>query len=275
MVDSVDHLGPWLIFKLKDDYYAINSDFIVTIMTLPKNIVAVPNYMDSCRGIFELRGDIIPLFSLRALFHMQAIEDEYQEFSAMLEQRKQDHIHWVEELKSSVAEDRPFTLTTDHHQCAFGQWYDHFVTDLPSLRFIMNKIDEPHRELHASAKAFEACNKDHDHCKREMCLGTIFKKLSEEYVPKILGLIDEMKIAFRDHYKEMTVVVEVDGNKFGVIVDDIVSVERMDEQFEYHNLDSMSFSQFIEGIRKRQNSEQQVLAIHTELLANHLMGQTM
>jgi purine-binding chemotaxis protein CheW len=47
--------------------------------------------------------------------------DESLAFVAMLEQRKQDHKRWLDELAASVREARAFTLTTDPHACAFGR----------------------------------------------------------------------------------------------------------------------------------------------------------
>lgn len=35
-----------------------------------------------------------------------------------MRQREQDHLRWVNELRTSIQERRPFTLTTDPHACA-------------------------------------------------------------------------------------------------------------------------------------------------------------
>jgi chemoreceptor zinc-binding protein len=44
----------------------------------------------------------------------------------MIDERKNDHIHWVNEFERSIKNDEQINLNTDPHECAFGKWYDNF-----------------------------------------------------------------------------------------------------------------------------------------------------
>lgn len=216
---------PWLQFRLKGQNYAINSRSIVNISTLPDDLCPMPNAPAYMQGYFYLRDRIVPLYDLRTLFGLCTLKDEYLNFTEMLEQRKQDHLHWTAELKNSIAENRSFSLTTDPHQCAFGKWYDSFTSDSDTINHHLRKIDEPHKNLHHAADDVMHCNQEHENCKRSECLKNVLGRLENEYVPKIVGLLDEAKEIFQSSYREMVVVIERDDVLLGLMVDEVLSVE--------------------------------------------------
>jgi hypothetical protein len=80
--------------------------------------------------------------------------DGVEAFCVVLGQRQQDHMKWLTESEASVAENRPFALTTDPHACAFGRWYDNFHTDDPWLAAAVRKLDAPRRRIHAGTRAW-------------------------------------------------------------------------------------------------------------------------
>ena len=81
-------------------------------------------------------------------------------FEQMIDDRKQDHINWVNELERYMVEGGSFKLARDPHQCALGKWYDHFTTDNMSVTNLLKKIEEPHENLHKAADEAENCKKD-------------------------------------------------------------------------------------------------------------------
>lgn len=264
---------PWLIFKLNNEYYTFNTQLVSGIMTLPSEIISMPKAPAHIRGVFELRGEIIPLVDLRVLFGMKSLLTEYHEFVDMLEQRRQDHIHWVEELKASAAEKRPFTLATNPHECAFGKWYYNFQSDLHSVNHHLRKIEEPHKKLHEAAIEVQNCQQNCESCERKECLKEIFKRLSEDYVPKILSLLEEAKEAFKDDYREMVVVVKKNNQKFGVITDEIVSVENLENVSTKETTESFHASEFISGVKKSNVVHKDIMAIDEFILINTINGE--
>lgn len=221
---------PWLLFRVKGQDYAVNSRSIVSISTLPEDLCPIPNAPEYMRGYFYLRDNIVPLYDLRTLFGQTTMAQEYQAFTDMLEQRKQDHLHWVEELKASIREERPFSLATDPHQCAFGKWYDSFHSELHSISHHLAKIDEPHKKLHRAAEEVRECTQECDHCVRSECLKSILTRLEGQYVPLVVGLLDEAKAVFRSSYREMVVVVEQGETLLGLVVDEVLVVEHIDQE---------------------------------------------
>jgi len=68
---------PWLVFKIKDSLYTVNSKSITSIVMLSENVTKIPNVPDYMMGLIHLRGNVIPLVDLRLLFNMKSFKEEY------------------------------------------------------------------------------------------------------------------------------------------------------------------------------------------------------
>lgn len=79
---------PWLIFKLKENLYTVNSKMITSIVITPENITYVPNVPKYINGLIHLRGNVIPLIDLRVLFNMKSIKEELEESKNLSEQNE-------------------------------------------------------------------------------------------------------------------------------------------------------------------------------------------
>lgn len=221
------HACPFVVFRVEDGLYAMNSERIATIMQLP-DIQTIPDAPEDICGLFMFRGQAVPLADLRAVFGRPSLRREYEDFVRMIEERRQDHIRWVEELERSVTESTPFTLATDPHQCAFGKWYDSYQSDNNAINFHLRKIDEPHQKLHRAAFDVTQCERQCESCERAECLQSVFRRVKEEYVPLVLHLLEESKTVFRDAYREMVLVLS-DQHKIGIMVDQVLSVEELSD----------------------------------------------
>lgn len=80
---------PWLIFKLNNNLYTINSKIITSIVIKPDEITIVPNVSDFMTGLIHLRGNVVPLLDLKSLFKMSKIsvenDDDKKEMVIVLE----------------------------------------------------------------------------------------------------------------------------------------------------------------------------------------------
>ncbi len=255
---------PWLVFKLNDNLYTVNSKIITSIVMVPERITKVPNVPDYMLGLIHLRGSVIPLLDLRILFNTKSIKEEYEEFIKMIDDRKQDHIHWVEEFENSLNNNEKFKLNTNPHECAFGKWYDNFTTDIEAVNFHLKKIDEPHKEIHAAVEKANNCSKQCDSCDREKCLKTVLEETKEKNMPYLLNLLDELKEIFKMHYKEMVVVLENDNSNIGIIVDEVLSVENIIPFEATEEITKMCRDKFVSGVAKSEKSNELLLILDDE-----------
>ena len=258
---------PSIVFKVRHGYYSINSKNISSIMRLPE-YQTIPNTPDSIKGIFLYRGTSVPMLDMRTLFGVPSLDDEYKEFSAMLEARKQDHINWVHALNRSVEKNEKFTLATDPHKCDFGKWYDSYQPKSQLIAHHMRKIDEPHRKLHKSALDIEKCNKECNNCERDECLKSIIDSTEKEYMPKVLSLLDEAIILFKSEvYHEMVLIL---GNQkerqIGIVVDEVLSVEDLNKLSDNHQLEQFQNNGYINGVASSQHIPEMIFQLDEKKL---------
>lgn len=263
---------PSILFRLKMDYYAINCKHVASIMQMT-DYERLPQTPENVIGIFKFMDQVIPIISLRQLFGHPSLEQEGKEFAQMLNQRKEDHIHWVKELNRCLRSGEPFTLATDPHKCAFGRWYDHYKPESQSIKYQLRKLEEPHRLLHETAQHAKECNQDHDACRREKCLKDILNQAENIYMPKILNLLEETKDAFEAHQRSMLIVIDTGSSTYAVTVDEVLAVEDLVDVAAEEQVDKLKGSRFITEIKKSQQSSRLVFVIDeiklTEISENY------
>ena len=62
---------PWLIFKLNETLYTVNSKYITSIVIKPDDVTFVPNVAEHIIGLIHLRGNVIPLVDLKLLLNTE------------------------------------------------------------------------------------------------------------------------------------------------------------------------------------------------------------
>lgn len=259
---------PSIVFKVKETLYSINSKNVTSIMQLPQ-YHAIPNAPDGISGIFTLRGEAVPMLDLRVVFGIPSLSQEYVEFSQMLEDRKQDHIRWVNELERCIEENEPFTLATDPHKCAFGKWYDSYQIDNHTINHHLRKLEDPHRRLHLAAEEVQKCRRDCQHCTRPVCLKTILDQVKREYMPTILTLLDDAKELFKTAYHEMVLVLG-ETRQLGIIVDEVVAVEDLADLDSLHSFEQFGNTDYVCGVHKSENLPGLILELDESKLSDFL-----
>ncbi|MFZ2537496.1 MAG: chemotaxis protein CheW [Oscillospiraceae bacterium] len=249
------------MFKINDVMYAVNGSMINSIFVLEQPVTCVPMTESHVRGIINVRGDIVPIVDMRVLFELPTAEQNYQEFKKMIEDRKQDHLNWVEALRNYIENDVPFKLATDPHECAFGKWYDTFETNDPSVIHYLRQVEEPHNKLHACAEEAINCKRNCDECKREECLKVILKSAFEIYVPNLLKLIDHVREAYSASSKQMVIVLQEGAVQMGILVDEVVEVTDINEIFSLKEMPNTHRSPFVYGVGTVEHIEKEILML--------------
>lgn len=267
-VKMVDHNTDtlWVLAKVKDSTCALDSKYVESILLLEEQISRMPHSDEVHVGVIHYRGGVLPVVDLRRKMGIKSQQEEEREFDDMLDQRKQDHIHWVDELKRCLAEDDKFNLAIDPHKCAFGRWYDSYTPTSQSVAFQLKKVEEPHRKLHETAQDVCSCKQECDQCAREKCLKTVLKEGTEVYMHQVLGLLEDAKEAFHQSYHRMVVVLSDGHTSCGLLVDEVLSVEKLVEVSENRDLTAVEDNPLVTVISQRENDPELVLVLNRERL---------
>ena len=131
--------------------------------------------------------------------------------TGMLDARKQDHVNWVSALERSIETSERFTLATDPHKCNLGKWYDNFKTNSSELSAHLARLEEPHRKLHEVALRAERCIEARDRDAVADCKKSVFEEARDEYMPRVLDVLESAKEIFRAReFQEMVLVLSGD-----------------------------------------------------------------
>ncbi|WP_458862802.1 chemotaxis protein CheW [Acidaminobacterium chupaoyuni] len=214
----------WLTLSLAGQKYAVKSGYIDSIFQVQQKITEVPQTDPSVLGVITLRGMILPLVSMRLLFGLRSIDAEQEEFSLMLETRRNEHIRWVEEFKKCVLSLQDFSLADDPHLCAFGKWYDAYEAPSQTIKSVLSQIERPHEELHLLAKSYKKLQTQ-GNCSKEQLSQLI--DTAEGYKTQIVELIDCTMEAFGENSRKMCIALSDGTTNVGLLVDEIHSAERI------------------------------------------------
>lgn len=263
---------PYIVFKIAESFYCINSRYISTIVQLP-HYDRIPAAPDNVTGMFRYRDQVIQMLDLRKTFGFQTMAEECKAFEDMIDARKQDHIKWVNELERTIACNEPFQLATNPHMCALGKWYDKFAAENESkngaVLFHLKKIEEPHARLHHAAEEAELCRKECDICERDKCLTQILSCAKDECMPVILKLLDETKDIFHSSvYREM--VLLLDGMKWGIVVDEIEGVHELEIIEERERESVVNKSSYILNVLQEENQKNLIFELNVNTLFREL-----
>jgi len=255
---------PWLVFKSKDNLFAINCESITSITILPDKITNIPQMPEYMRGVLNLRGSIIPLVDTCVLFGGKIGESNGLNLRYI-----EDHKRWIATLIESIDTGKPFTLAIDPHKCAFGIWYDHYKPSNNLLMHHLKKIDAPHKKLHATGAEVVKLMNEAETPKIKEKLQELKREVVEELQPVLIRLLEESAKMMSESIKEMIVVFENEDSKIGLIVDEVQSVEHLNFLSKNESDIKSSYgSGYVKGIGKSSKADDMILLVDEATIAH-------
>ncbi len=207
---------PYVTFTIKGEQYCISSKHVLQ-MVIKSKLVEIPGASDFMSGILHIRGENYPIMDLRLLINMDTLESEISAFGVM----KDKHLEWVRALEKSIKDGSEFLLARDPHKCSFGLWYDEFKSENNSINRILEKINEPHKEMHQQASIIDECKRKND----TIGINSAFDRAQHLCHQIIVPLLDSLIEAYASANKGMVILMNLDDKKMGILVDNITSIE--------------------------------------------------
>lgn len=245
-----DNMYPSIVFDVAGNLFSVNSKYIDGIVQL-QEYTQDASAKGPIRGMMQYRGSAVTLYELRKAMDMGSLEDEFDKFCEMIDARKGDHERWVAALEETARTGAPFTLATDPHKCALGKWRDAFESDIDAVNFQLSQLDVPHASLHKSAEQILGLWKEGgDDPANHKAIMAIYEHVRDVYMPSVLSMLEEIKHLFRGAvFREMVLLLNV-REHFGVIVENIHSVEHLTEVSDASLLRKFAQYSYITSIQK-------------------------
>ncbi len=215
----------YLVVELSDSRYGVPISDVREIISMPK-ITDIPGKKQGMRGIIKVREENYPLMDMRTLFNLPSLEQEDGEMIEMMAEREKDHIAWMDELIASVRDKREFRLTTDPHECKFGQWYYSFHTDSLDLSIYLSNFEIPHKRIHDVGKKVQESVKRNDYDEAER----IIDSAKKNELKMLVELFKEAPEQIKNSHRELAVIIEKDDSQFAVSADKVVGIAEFPEE---------------------------------------------
>jgi len=215
---------PWIVFQVNKAFYSLPSQNVIAIIKELK-ITKLPQMPLYVKGIVRYREELFKIFDMRSIIGAGTKGAEIAEFNAIMDQRQQDHINWIQALENSVENNTSFTLATDPHKCAFGKWYDSFLTEDLKLKTILDKFSTPHDKIHAIAKVVGTHLERGEYNEAK----EIINRTRTFELKQMLNLFPMVKEAYQKSNNGYLILLKIGDSKYGIAVDNVSSVESVEE----------------------------------------------
>ena len=252
----------YLLVKLKETVYGVPCPNVQSIVQLSR-IFTSPDLAMPVRGYIDIRGKMIITIDLRLFLGIKSVEEETLNVVELIQKRKADHINWLNNLTTSVHENIEFKLATDPHKCAFGVWYDSYKPIDHVMKEYLQRFDAPHKAIHSIAEKVKEFTRNNCH---EAALQLIENTRNSE-LNKMIRLFDSFEEMYRSSIKELVVILKKDKQAIGIIVDEVLSIEKVIEQSGL-TMDNALFSNNTFKVGKCSKDETMVIICDTEKLFN-------
>lgn len=235
----------WLICEVTGQFFAIPVSCVDELLSLGGlRITPIQNTPKHVVGAINVRGRTLWVLDIRTMLGRESLNAERDRYLDTLRLREEDHINWINELVASVDEGREFTLATDPHKCGFGKWYDNlrgdpvalrrFANDQLALLDIVERFDQPHQRIHQVAISVK---KLVDGGKVQEAKALI-EEAKDTELKELIELFGQSRELLTDMRRGVIVVVEHDGQHFGLLVDNSCDVKEFAP--EAHQIHSMA-----------------------------------
>lgn len=213
-----------------DLHYLVPADLVVELVSANKiDPTDYPIKPKAFLGIANHRDHVLPLYDLASWMGSASRRERVKELASFLQQREQDHVGWLDELRRCVESGDAFRKPTDPTQCAFGKWYESLKVDEAlrlaithgnvSLEFTLHLFDEPHRRIHAIADDVLQLARTN----KEAAIERI-RQSWETDLAQMRGLFSRLKQEFADHVQGIYVVVKLGDRQAALLVESVPEV---------------------------------------------------
>lgn len=214
-----------ILFSIDKNHFALELDKIKRIVQASPTTPVAGN-ADEIEGVFTFEKNVLNVLDFRTMIGVNVYNSRYDKlFSAL----KQGHESWVEELKSSVEEERGFSGELSPFDCDLGKWLSSFNAYDDTVTGIIDRLSVVHNKFHGQASPVINEAKGCKSCAQEMINSNI-----EPLKHSLLGLLDELHADKQLIANSMQKFLILDAEKpFAVRIDeidDIIAVSESDIQ---------------------------------------------
>ncbi|MCA9517669.1 MAG: chemotaxis protein CheW [Myxococcales bacterium] len=212
-----------VVFTAANQRCAIAHDKVEQMVTLPP-VVPVPHTHPAVAGIINLRGAVIGLLDLRAVFGRPSVADEIQGLLMELDDYEREHQDMVAQLSWALESKSALPRLPEPHECGYGRRYADGAQGNQHVQSVISRIDGPHKALHALRGDLERLVRAGD---RERAARRLADAQAGD-LARMGQLFNELRETYRTGRRDIALVVRLDGmSPMAVQVDSVETVDTL------------------------------------------------
>ena len=159
-------------------------------------------------------GTIIVLLIVLSIFNYQSFVttkdnvskvEETNNNTIFMVEKEVDHLNWLNGLTNLFLDDnvKEVTVQLDDHKCGLGKWLyseetQQLASNNPELAALLNKIKEPHNQLHSSASHINQVYTSNTDAAHDDAL-QIMQNETKDHLVETQKILKEIKAYFQNH----------------------------------------------------------------------------
>jgi hypothetical protein len=172
------------------------------------------------RRVIQFDGKPVDVTPFSQLIGIPSRLEQLSKLIETLQQRRQDHIDWLDSLEEALRNATTFSKSTDPNLCAFGRWYNNFTSEDELLSDILKRFDAPHKAIHGCATQLLELSQTHQ--KQEAL--RLLELQRNSTLQSLLRLFDDACQRIKDMIKPITIILEVEERVFALDLDEISDI---------------------------------------------------
>lgn len=246
--------SPHVLVDVAGLIYAVPCNYVLSLEQL--NVVTpIPTSFPEVRGVVKFRGKIIELLNTRVLFNSKTIDEDVNNFFALMDAKLEDQLNWFKNLEECVENGKEFVLANDSNQSEFAKWYDKFkdtmTTHDATLVLEVAKFDKPYKAVYkAGVDALNMTRRGN----KEGAIKLIQETKSNE-LKELISIFSSVKETYSNSKKEIMLVLgKTEQEAISLAVDEVVAIEHIFEVDEALLSETTTNTDYIKAVAKRKNN---------------------
>lgn len=256
----------YIVFKAYDTLFAVDSDNFCGIARTKsaENITPLEGMGRGVIGFTALRKSPAVLVDLREYLRLPSVYEQYERLADMLEEKRREQVECFVELKKCSylgVEPTPWALEAFY---GFKDFLNSVKTDREDLKTQFEHLSKNYDKLRQNSDMIFSHDTDSDTRER------LLYEVQYFYIPKVLKLIEEIKAAAVENFREVVILISCGDINAGLIADEVTSVERVSVLMDAENAAKIFAVPYIAGVGKGEKTDSEIILLSAKRLSEEL-----
>lgn len=206
----------YLSVLLCNESFGVEINRIQEIFVMNK-IVPLPKAPEMISGIYNLRGQVYPVISLRKVLGKRKSEDENLELIQFLKTTEADFQKIFQQIEESIEHKAKLSTSEIHFPVQFGTWLKTFKSNNRTLLKHIKQIEIQHQRMHSMVENLDKYNFEHE----EQYTLNMAKEQCHTLKEILTDMFSKMRYLLSEDWEQVGLLTQIKGLNVIICVDQV------------------------------------------------------